>query len=336
MAAATNPGHEPFQPRRGLRSAHAQTIGGVLLRRRIRLPKPEERLFRMADGAQVLCHCHWQPRRTGPLTLVIVHGLEGSSESNYVVGISDKALAKGYNAVRMNVRNCGGTERLASTLYHSGLSEDIRQVVEELIETDKLPRVGLIGYSMGGNQVLKLAGELGSDAPRQLMGIATVCPSVDLAPSADALHLRHNRLYEWKFVWELRRRFRRKAKLFPDIYSGDLPRMRGAWSIREWDDRITAHHNGFRDADDYYDRASAARVVDRIAVPALIIHAKDDPFIKILPETRAKIVANPRITLVETEHGGHCGFIADANGYDGRWAERQVVEFFDRAAGCRQ
>ncbi len=288
----------------------------------------------MADGAQVLCRCHWQARRSEALTVVVVHGLEGSSDSNYVVGISQKALAKGYNVVRMNVRNCGGTEKLASTLYHSGLSGDIRQILQELIETDHLPRIGLIGYSMGGNQVLKLAGELGAAVPPELIGIATVCPSVDLAPSADALHLPHNRLYEWKFVWELRRRFRRKARLFPAIYASDLPRMRGAWSIRQWDDRITAHHNGFRDADDYYARASAARVVDRIAVPTLIIHAKDDPFIKLLPETRAKIAANRHIHFLETEHGGHCGFIAEANGYDGRWAEREVVDFFDERVDC--
>jgi uncharacterized protein len=324
-----NQSPESFRPRRGLGSGHAQTIAAVVLRRRIRLPAPEARLFRMDDGAQVLCHLHWQPVPAWALTLLIVHGLEGSSESNYVLGITEKALARGHNVVRMNVRNCGGTEKLAPTLYHSGLSSDVGAVLRTLLTGDGLPRIGLVGYSMGGNQVLKLAGELGPGAPPQLVGVAAVCPSVDLGPSADALHLPHNRLYEWMFVWELRQRLRRKAKLFPEIYAGDLQRVQGAWSIREFDDRITAPHGGFRDAVDYYDRASAARVVERIAVPSLVVCAGDDPFIRILPATRATMLSNPSIRLLETEHGGHCGYIAAADGYDGRWAERQVVAFFD-------
>lgn len=316
-----------FVPRRGLRSGHAQTLAGVLLRRRIVLPAAEERLFRMEDDAQVLCHCHWQADRQRALTLVVVHGLEGSSESNYVVGITEKALAKGHNVVRMNVRNCGGTEDLACTLYHSGLSSDVGAVVACLAREDGLQRIGLVGYSMGGNQVVKLAGEWGREVPRAVVGLAAVCPSIDLGPSADAIHEYANRIYEWHFVWELRRRFLRKARLFPDIYGKTVPRLRGTWSIRAFDDRITAPHNGFRDANDYYDRASASRVVARIAVPTLIIHSEDDPFIKILPESRARLLANPNITYIETEHGGHCGFIGEANGYDGRWAERAAVEF---------
>jgi predicted alpha/beta-fold hydrolase len=93
---------------------------------------------------------------------------------------------------------------------------------------------------------------------------------------------------------------------------------------------ITARYCGFSSAQDYYDQASASRVIEQVAQPALVIHANDDPFIRLLPETRQKMVANPHITLMETDHGGHCAFLAHANGYDGRWAERQIIHFFQR------
>jgi len=118
-----------------------------------------------------------------------------------------------------------------------------------------------------------------------------------------------------------------KAKHFPDAF--DLSRMRGIKSLRDFDDRITAHYCGFTGADDYYARAAASNVVDKVAVPALVIHAANDPFIRMLPTTREKILANPNITYIETTDGGHCAFlgIPDGNGDDGRWAEREVVDF---------
>jgi predicted alpha/beta-fold hydrolase len=178
---------------------------------------------------------------------------------------------------------------------------------------------------MGGNLVLKLAGEWGREGPAQFCAVAAVCPAVDLGPSADALHLVSNRLYEYYFVIQLRQRLRKKARLFPGQF--DLSRLRSVSTLRDFDDKITAYYCGFTGADDYYARAAAAPVLHRIAVPALILHAANDPFIRILPETRRKILANPNITFVETDDGGHCSFLAARDGYDGHWAERQVVEF---------
>jgi len=139
------------------------------------------------------------------------------------------------------------------------------------------------------------------------------------------MHDWSNRLYEWKFLLSLMRRFRRKAALHPELY-----KKIGRWpaSIREFDDAITARYCGFEGANDYYHRAAAARVVDKIARPTLVLHSTDDPFIRLLPETREKMLANPNITLLETAHGGHCAFLAQPNGYDGRWAERQIIRFF--------
>ncbi|MGP8174687.1 MAG: YheT family hydrolase [Terracidiphilus sp.] len=323
----------PFEPRRGLTNGHLQTIVGNFL------PRPPFRLASVAetievdpaDGSRVLCHCHWQAGhrqadldRAERLTVVLVHGLEGSSDSRYMQGIAARAWDAGCNVIRMNMRTCGGTETLTPTLYHSGLSGDVGVVVRHYAERFGLERVALVGYSMGGNLVLKLAGEWGSRPP--LCAVAAVCPAIDLAPGADALHEPVNCLYEWNFLRDLMARYARKAKLFPGIYvpTGEIGPVR---SIREFDDKILSRYWGFRDADDYYDRAASARVVDRIAVPTLILHAQDDPFIRLFPETRAKLRANPHITFVETRHGGHCAYLSRDPGNEIHWAEATVIRF---------
>jgi hypothetical protein len=308
-----------------LRGGHVQTFASFFLSRRIEVPPAEKRLIEVEPGAQVLCHCHWQQDRENALTVIIVHGLEGSSESQYMLGIAAKGLGAGMNVVRMNQRNCGGTDELSPTLYHSGRSQDVGAVARDLIARDRVSRFALVGFSMGGNLVLKLAGEWGREGPPQFRAVVAVCPSINLAASADALHLPANRLYEYYFMWQLRRHLRAKARLFPQIF--DTSRLRSVTTLREFDDKITAYYCGFEGASDYYQRSAAANVVDRIAVPSLILHAANDPFIRILPETRQKILSNPNITFVETEDGGHCSFLGRPDGDDGRWAERQVVEF---------
>ena len=328
----------PFTPRRWLRGGHVQTLASFLIARRFDVPAPEERLIEVAPGVQVLCHCHWQPDRAHALTIIIVHGLEGSSESQYMLGVTEKALAAGMNVIRYNQRNCGGTDALAPVLYHSGLSNDVAAVAQEIIARDGVSRFALVGFSMGGNIVLKLAGEWGAQAPPQFRAVAACCPAIDLAKSADTLHEPANRIYEKYFLWALHRRMLQKARHFPDHF--DVSRLRGIRSLREFDDKVTAYYCGFTGVDDYYDRASGAHVVERIAVPALVLHAANDPFIRITPETRRKISSNPNITFVETEDGGHCAFIGSPvrssagvrNGSDGRyddgyWAEHEIVNF---------
>lgn len=315
-----------FVPRRFLRGGHTQTIASFLLPRRLSLPPDEERLIEVEPGVKVLCHCHWQPDRRSALTVMVVHGLEGSSDSGYMLGLTVKGAAMGMNVARYNQRNCGGTDSLSPTLYHSGRSADIAQVAQHFIERDHISRLALAGFSMGGNLVLKLAGEWANQGPPQFRAVAAVCPALDLAASADALHLFSNRLYEFYFLRKLRRRLLAKARLFPGKF--DPARARGLKSLRDFDDRVTAYYSGFAGASDYYARAAAANVVDRIAVPALILHAANDPFIRILPETRQKIQANPNITFQETADGGHCSFLAAAQDLDdGRWAESQVLNF---------
>jgi uncharacterized protein len=305
-----------------------QTIASFLLRRKIQLPPAEERLVEVVPGIKVRCWCYWQSNRAAALTAIVVHGLEGSSDSTYMRGVARNGLAAGMNVVLMNQRNCGGMDYFAPTLYNSSLSGDVAGVARHVIENDGVSQFALIGFSMGGNLVLKLAGEWGSDGPAEFQSVAAVCPAIDLAASADALHEPANRIYEYYFLMQLFRRMRRKAELFPENF--DVSRLRGISSLRMFDDRITAYYCGFTGADDYYARAAASNVVDRIAVPALIIHAANDPFIRMQPETLRRVAANPSITYVETDDGGHCAFLGEPNGDavdDGRWAEREVVEF---------
>ena len=324
----------PFRPHRWLRGGHVQTIASFLLPRRIHLPPPEEQLIEVAPGVKVRCWCHWQGQRkedrAKALTVIVVHGLEGSSDSQYMVGVARNALAAGMNVVLMNQRNCGGMDHFAPTLYNSSLSGDVAAVARHVVEHDGGSQFALIGFSMGGNLVLKLAGEWGRAGPAEFRAVAAVCPAMDLAASADALHEPANRIYEWYFLLQLFRRVRRKARFFPKDF--DPSRLRGVASLRLFDEQIIAPYCGFAGADDYYARAAAAKVVDRIAVPALILHAANDPFIRIRPETRRRIQANPNITYIQTEDGGHCAFLAERDGTaeDGRWAEREVVEFVRR------
>jgi predicted alpha/beta-fold hydrolase len=316
-----------FEPRRGLSNAHLQTIVGNYLPRPIfRCPSVAETVeVDPKDGSRVKCFCDWQPTqvRAGNLTLLLVHGLEGSSDSRYIRGIAGRAWDAGCNVIRMNMRNCGGTDDLTPTLYHSGLSGDVGAVIRHYASQFGLQRVALVGYSMGGNLVLKLAGEWGSQQP--LCAVATVCPAIDLAAGSDALHEPANRAYEWHFLRRLLRRYRRKAALYPHVYKAFPPGP--IRSLREFDNKIVAPHCGFRDADDYYYRAASARVIDKIAVPTLILHSLDDPFVRMMPETRSALLANPNILLIQTAHGGHCAYLSRDPGEDIHWAEASVVRY---------
>jgi predicted alpha/beta-fold hydrolase len=315
----------PFEPHVLLKNGHLQTVAGTFIRRTFALNAPEERLFRVDAESQLKGMCHWQPgkRREVPV-IVIVHGLEGSSDSNYLRGIADKAFARGYHAIRMNQRNCGGTELLTPTLYNSGMSSDYRAVLLELI-ADGFQNIFFAGYSMGGNLVTKMAGEWAENAPRELRGVAAVCPAMDLSACADALQEPQNFFYQRHFVKGLLERYRRKVELFPDRYS---PNGFGPIrTVREFDDAITGPAFGYKDAEEYYEAAGAKRVIDRVRVPLLLMTAKDDPFVPYESFVRAKAEANPAVQFIAPEHGGHCGFISKWPGTERHWAEERVVEF---------
>ena len=316
-----------FEPHPLLRNPHAQTLAATFLPRRFpRLPQGVPREFETEPGTRIRGECHWQVAPRERPTLVLVHGLEGSSESGYMLGLAERAFVAGWNAVRLNQRNCGGTESLTPTLYNSGLSGDYRAVLAELIEKDSLPAIYFAGYSMGGNLVLKMAGELAGQVPRQLCAVAGVCATIDLAKCADAIALPGNFIYEEHFVRSLKNRMRRKARLFPGKFDlGPLARVR---TVREFDDVITAKYCGFRDATDYYARSSALRVAAQIQVPTLIVTSQDDPFVPFASFSDPGLASNAHIRLILPERGGHCAFISRDVGDARFWAEASVMEFF--------
>ena len=322
-----------FTPRRFLRNGHFQTLAGNFLPRTFSLPAPESLLVEVEGPlagygpSSVLCHCHWQvPQvRSERLTVVIVHGLEGSSSSRYVLGNTARALAAGFNVVRMNMRTCGGTDELSPTIYHSGRSGDVAAVVARIIETEQLESIALVGYSMGANLVLKYAGEVAAAPPAQLKAVVGISPLMDLAVSSAALHKPQNRVYEWHFLRSMLARVRRRATLFPNIYSTDgLEIVR---SMRLFDEHIVARYGGFAGADDYYYTVASSRYASSFRVPTLIVHSLDDPFIRLLPATRSALIENPAVTYLETERGGHCAFLAPAKNDDGRWAEITLLGY---------
>ena len=320
---------KPFVPHRLITSGDAQTIGAFLWPPHLRLrdeTHDEDRLFDVAPDAKVLARCRWQSDRLAHPTLVMWHGMEGSASSRYMLSTAAKAFRAGFNVVRVNMRNCGGTEHLTPTLYHGGLTDDLRIVIDQLIKVEDLSRIVIAGFSLGGNKVLKLAGEYGDDPPPQLRGVCAISPSIDLRAGCDLLMQPRNWLYHQNFLYYLKRRTKSKHKLFPDLY--DITGLGGIRSLEQYDARYVAPAFGFADVNDYYANASALPVIGRIRIPTLIIHADDDPFIPVAPLRDRTVTENPYILLIITARGGHVAFVsADSLDEDRFWAENRLIDF---------
>lgn len=279
----------------------------------------ETRCVQTEPGVEVLVESN---RQAGsPATVVAVHGLTGCARANYMQALSRAALEAGFSVVRVNVRNCGGTEHLCPTLYHSGLTADLRAVVEQLAPEP----VFVIGFSMGGNMAVKLAGEWGDEAPAHVLGVCGVSAPIWLSAAADEIGRRRNRIYEARFLYQLGLTLKRKAKACPDAFPP--PDLSGLRSLRDFDERFTAPHFGYSSAEDYYEKASAGPYLGRIGVPTLTITAADDPFIPFASySAEAAFRQNSALTLLVTGNGGHVAFLN--KGQPRFWAQEQAVAFF--------
>jgi predicted alpha/beta-fold hydrolase len=296
----------PFVPI--LRNAHLLTIAGNYWPRYLdteRFPV-QERRYCTEPGVQVLVHSQFPDNPAAHL--IVVHGLEGSSAAGYACSLAQAALESGYAVHRFNMRSCGGMEALCgNTLYHSGQTCDVLAVARELRTTYSAP-IYLCGFSLGGNVVLKLAGELGTGASELISGVVAVSTPIDLAACVRRLRLKSNFLYANRFLKRLKQRIRVKARLTPGLF--DLGRLGSVRTIFEFDDLYTAPFFGFRGADHYYETQSAQNFLDRIAVPALLVQAQDDPLIPFEIYRHPAFSRNPNLTLLAPEHGGHLGFIS--------------------------
>jgi predicted alpha/beta-fold hydrolase len=275
----------------------------------------ESKRYATAPGVEVLVETS-RPAGAPVGELVIVHGLEGSSQSGYMKSMARAALEAGFVAHRFNLRSCGGMERFARTGYHSGMTGDLLEFLRQLRAAGSGP-VSLVGFSLGGNVVLKLAGELGEEARGWVRAVCGISTPIDLAACARRLEQPENRIYARRFVRRLKRRIRLLAPGSPGAKE-----VRTVW---EFDDRITAPAFGFQNAAEYYETQSCQRYLDGIRVPTLLIQAKDDPVIPFEVFERRELFANPALELLAVEHGGHVGFISRRRPWF--WPGRVVMEW---------
>lgn len=309
---------DPFEPL--FRNPHLQTIAGHYWKRPAGDAFPvERRYFDTEPEVQVLVESQ-RPPGAAEGEIVMVHGLEGSGDAGYMQGLSATVLGAGFAAHRFNMRTCGGTERVSRTLYHAGLTGDLLTVLREFRREGRRPAF-LVGFSLGGNVVLKLAGELGEDALPLVRGVCAVSTPLDLAACAHRIAQPDNRLYERRFVNRMRGRLCATGRYRKE----DLA---GLDSVIGIDQRITAPSFGFGDAENYYRTQSALRFLEGIRVPVMLIQAKDDTFIPFEIFGSEAVRSNSRIELLATEYGGHLGFI-------GRkpqrfWADRAIIGWIQR------
>lgn len=344
-----------FRPHPWLRHAHLQTVFGEIW------PRPlgrEHDAWRQAcerveltlpDGDRVVAFLHLHPDDPGRARPAVLHlhGLEGSAEASYQRGLSAKTFAAGFHSVRLNYRNCGGHEALASGLYSGRSTQDVLDVLDLLRKRWGFRHTMLTGVSLGGNMLLRLLADAGDDVPGGVIGAVAVSSPIDMAMTSKAIGRGLNRAYELFFLTLLKQKLRRKVRLSPGgerflPFVREFGRIR---SLRDWDDRITAPFAGFESADAYYASASSGPDLGRIRVPTLLLHAQDDPFIpfEMYQERNAEIDANLWLCPAYPLHGGHVGFWAapgtwgDEPWMDERWSENEAVRFLSvvwRAAGA--
>lgn len=330
-----------FTPHPLLKNAHLMTIVPGMIPRGYRdVQGTVERVFTMDGDNRILAHCTFKYSANANPTVILVHGLEGSSQSSYMRGLARKALAAGMNVVRLNLRNCGGTAHLTKTLYNAGLSGDVLAVAKQLRDVDGCENIFAVGYSLGGNIVLKAAAEASEtkEGCQLLAGVCAVSPSIDLALSVVALARGINRIYELRFLGGLKEKIRMRNKLSPGVY--DVGRLKLIDTIYDFDDTYTAPHSGYGTADNYYRTASALPLLDAIRIPTFIITAQDDPIVPFESFCSDKI-NNRFIRLLAPEHGGHGGFYSSMPSYahstgmstnDRFWVEHRVVDYIQ---SCR-
>lgn len=307
------------------RNPHLATIAGNYWHRHLderRFPV-ESKLYQTEPGVQILVHSQRPP--TQPLAeLILIHGLEGSSEAGYARSLAQAALEAGFAAHRYNMRSCGGTEHVSgTTLYHSGQTGDLLAVIQQL---KRNAPIFLVGFSLGGNVALKLAGELGESARELIAGVAAVSTPIDLAACVQRLNHWSNFIYARRFLARLKQRIRLKAKLAPGLFQLDqLDRVN---TIYDFDDCFTAPAFGFGTADNYYATQSSNQFLDRIRVPTLLVQAKDDPLIPFEVYQHASVSTNSHLHLIAVEHGGHLGFLAKTK--PRFWLDETLLEWMEQ------
>jgi predicted alpha/beta-fold hydrolase len=314
---------DPFSPCWLWRSRHIQTIGPLLSPAHIAHGQWRQAVHKVKTGdATLVVYSHVQESRTAERDdVLLVHGMEGSSDSGYIVRLANAGLRHGFHVHRMNLRGCGESLRLNRLPYHAGLWRDILAVARQ-VKVGR--RLFVAGFSLGGNMVLKMAGDLGEQMRQDVAAIATISAALDMARTD--LWLRRNRLYEQYLLWHLVHSYRRRLRFYPHVYRGLLSRL--PRHIGDFDDAVTGPLHGFASGSDYYERSSSATGLAKISVPTLLIHAEDDPLVPLSPyaEQQQLFSRSSLLHLLLVKHGGHVGFMGDSKSW--WWADARVIAFF--------
>jgi uncharacterized protein len=274
---------------------------------------------------RLLVRASWQDARERHPTLVIVHGLGGSSEGTQGLSLGALAFAGGWNVARMNMRGAGAGEALCGRTYNAGLDGDLVAVLHALARLT--PRLALAGFSLGGNVAALAMGRSAARLPPGLFGAALVSPPLDLSECADALDAPRNRLYCGNYLIELRDGYRRRQRAWPQLY--EAGRERGTRTIRGYDDRITAFYGGYQGAADYYARSSAGPWLSSVERPLLVLAASDDPMIPQHSVARWPLPAGGNVVRELLQTGGHVGFFAPSRAPGRFWAADRALAFLD-------
>lgn len=294
-------------------------------------PRSQQKLIVLEDGdrlsLEITTPKEWRP--TDP-TVLLIHGLCGSHRSSYVVRLAKRLESLGIRAVRFNMRGCGSGKGLAKKFYHSGRSEDVFFALRELKRDHPQSPIVVVGFSLGGNITLKLAGELGQNGAELLHGAIAISPPIDLQRSVRLLGEPENELYERYFYKMMRTEVLERHALFKDLPPVKLPKN---LKIYEFDQLYVAPSFGFRDALDYYERCSAIRVIEEIHVPCKLLLAIDDPIVS--HESIHQCAVPRNVSVYKTQKGGHLGYISRPSKSRGCfWLDGQVekwlLEMFEK------
>lgn len=324
---------DPFSPPLWLRGGHRQSVLGSLWQRQSLTGAPSI-WIESEQGIRLLCHVYSGDRGKPKATLLVVHGLAGSSDSGPVVDLVRNGRRHGLDVVCMNVRGCSATQPASPALYHSNYHQDVSAVVRYLIEKEGVSNLVLVGFSMGGNLVLNYLGQSGEAVPHEISGAVVICPVIDVSHCISLLDERPtNRLYRYFFLQELRQSYLRLSRLDPLRFPPE--RMRDVSTMRAFDFVATAKDAGFDDVEEFYSWVSSIQRLPHIVVPTVVLHAADDPLVVLTAATRDLIRATLWIRLVEMKHGGHCSFLERSSSKrpDGRWAADQVARFAKAVCG---
>lgn len=315
----------PFRPLPLLSGSHTQTILGSTLPS-FGEPPSETRLVALEDGDRLAMEVSTPPGwRPDARTVVFIHGLCGCHRSAYLIRLARQLYRRGVRAARLNLRGCGSGRGLARRTYHSGQSGDVLAALAALGADAPESPADLVGFSLGGNIALKLAGELGPRGPALLRRVIAICPPADLLSCSQRIQRPENRLYDRWFVRFLLQDIAHRHACFTDLPPAALP---SRVTLFELDDLYTAPRSGFSGALDYYARASAAPLAPRIETRCRILFSEDDPLIDAGAFDRYSLPPNVEIT--RTRRGGHMGFLGlpgSAGGF--RWMDAQVLAWLD-------